>query len=144
VLRAGRLGSTPDKGRRSFHSRISTRNLEPVKPPIEMCTGGRSLELMGLGYKVNSRVCLVSRSRVLELCTAHLSPVSFMVVHSSSQLLSCSSLADSFYPEDRGGAFPETSVFTRPTRCHIPEDCTLHSHHRENLKCYIALTGWTL
>jgi hypothetical protein len=25
---------------------------------------------------------------------------------------------------------------------YIPEDDILHSHHRENLKSYIALTGW--
>jgi hypothetical protein len=37
----------------------------------------------------------------------------------------------------------ETSVFTRATRRHIPEDGILHSHRRENLKSYIALTGWT-
>jgi hypothetical protein len=38
----------------------------------------------------------------------------------------------------------ETSVLTRATRCNIPEDGILHSHRRENLKSYIALTGWTL
>jgi hypothetical protein len=27
---------------------------------------------------------------------------------------------------------------------YIPEDVILHSHCRENLKSYIALTGWTL
>jgi hypothetical protein len=27
---------------------------------------------------------------------------------------------------------------------YIPEDGILHSHHRENLKSYIALTGWAL
>jgi hypothetical protein len=27
---------------------------------------------------------------------------------------------------------------------YIPEDDILHSHRRENLKCYIALTGWAL
>jgi hypothetical protein len=35
----------------------------------------------------------------------------------------------------------ETSVLTTATRRHIPEDCILHSHRRENLKSYIALTG---
>jgi hypothetical protein len=27
---------------------------------------------------------------------------------------------------------------------YIPEDDILHSHGRENLKSYIALTGWAL
>jgi hypothetical protein len=27
---------------------------------------------------------------------------------------------------------------------YIPEDSILHSHRRENLKSYIALTSWTL
>jgi hypothetical protein len=27
---------------------------------------------------------------------------------------------------------------------YIPEDDILHSHRREHLKSYIALTGWTL
>jgi hypothetical protein len=38
----------------------------------------------------------------------------------------------------------ETSVLTRATKRNIPEDGILHSHRRENLKSYIALTGWTL
>jgi hypothetical protein len=38
----------------------------------------------------------------------------------------------------------ETSAFTRATRPNIPEDCVLHSHRRENIKSYTALTGWTL
>jgi hypothetical protein len=29
-------------------------------------------------------------------------------------------------------------------RFYIPEDGILHSHRSENLKSYIALTGWTL
>jgi hypothetical protein len=38
----------------------------------------------------------------------------------------------------------ETSVLTRATRRNIPEDTILHSHRCENLKSYIALTGWSL
>jgi hypothetical protein len=35
----------------------------------------------------------------------------------------------------------DTSILTRATRRHIPEDNILHSHSRENLKSYIALTA---
>jgi hypothetical protein len=38
----------------------------------------------------------------------------------------------------------EESVLITATRRNIPEDDILHSHRRENLKSYIALTGWTL
>jgi hypothetical protein len=38
----------------------------------------------------------------------------------------------------------ETSILIRTTRRNIPEDCILHSHRRENLKSYIALTGCDL
>jgi hypothetical protein len=38
-------------------------------------------------------------------------------------------------------ASSETSVLTIATLLHIPEDGTFHSHRRENLKSYIALTG---
>jgi hypothetical protein len=38
----------------------------------------------------------------------------------------------------------ETSVNIKAIRRNIPEDDILHSHRRENLKSYIALTGWTL
>jgi hypothetical protein len=38
----------------------------------------------------------------------------------------------------------ETLVLTRVTGRNTPEDDILHSHRRENLKSYIALTGWTL
>jgi hypothetical protein len=38
----------------------------------------------------------------------------------------------------------EAAVLTRATLRHNPEDAILHSHRRENLKSYIALTGWAL
>jgi hypothetical protein len=38
----------------------------------------------------------------------------------------------------------ETSVLTKATRRIVTEDGILHGHRRENLKSYIALTGWTL
>jgi hypothetical protein len=40
--------------------------------------------------------------------------------------------------------YSETSVVIRTSRRNIPEDGVLRSHRRENLKSYIALTGWTL
>jgi hypothetical protein len=38
----------------------------------------------------------------------------------------------------------ETSFLKRTTRRRIPEDGIVHSHRRENLKPYIALTDWVL
>jgi hypothetical protein len=38
----------------------------------------------------------------------------------------------------------ETSVLTRAKWRDIPEEGILHSHRRENLKSYTALTGWVL
>jgi hypothetical protein len=38
----------------------------------------------------------------------------------------------------------ETSVLTTVTWRDIPEDAILHIHCRDNLKSYIALTGWSL
>jgi hypothetical protein len=38
----------------------------------------------------------------------------------------------------------ETSVLTRATRRNISEDPIPHSHCRENLKSYMALSGWAL
>jgi hypothetical protein len=38
----------------------------------------------------------------------------------------------------------ETLDPKRATRRHISEDDTYHSHRREDLKSYMALTGWDL
>jgi hypothetical protein len=40
--------------------------------------------------------------------------------------------------------YSETSLLTLPTPLQIAGDDILHSHWRENLESYIALTGWTL
>jgi hypothetical protein len=40
-------------------------------------------------------------------------------------------------------SFSETSILSVKRR-NIPEEGILHSHCPENLKSYIALTGWTL
>jgi hypothetical protein len=37
-----------------------------------------------------------------------------------------------------------TSLLTRATRRHIPDDGNLHVYLLENLKSYVALTGWAL
>jgi hypothetical protein len=47
-----------------------------------------------------------------------------------------SSLADFFTLKMEAIRSSETSVHTRSTRRHIPEDGILHSHRRENLKSY--------
>jgi hypothetical protein len=38
----------------------------------------------------------------------------------------------------------ETFVLTKATRRYIPKYGILHSHRRENLKCYMSLTVWAL
>jgi hypothetical protein len=38
----------------------------------------------------------------------------------------------------------EMSVLTRTTLRNIQGEDILHSHRRENLKSYVALTGWAL
>jgi hypothetical protein len=51
---------------------------------------------------------------------------------------------DSCHPDDGGDMFLLKLVLTRTTLRFNPEDGILHSHRRENLKSYIALTGWAL
>jgi hypothetical protein len=41
-------------------------------------------------------------------------------------------------------SYSEMSVLTRATRRNIPEEAILRSHCCENLKSYIALTGWSM
>jgi hypothetical protein len=51
----------------------------------------------------------------------------------------CSSRGDTFF---RSG--DNVSRVKYELGFYIPEDGILHSHRRQNLKSYIALTGWTL
>jgi hypothetical protein len=83
--------------------------------------------VLGLGF--GSRVSAVDiRSVRRLLVTASVVPSSPILVTLMKEALSSS----------------ETSVLTRASRRNIPEDGILHSHSSENLKSYIALTGWTL
>jgi hypothetical protein len=63
-------------------------------------------------------------------------------VASYANVLPCSSFLFTLMMEALRSS--EMSVLTRATRRNIPEDGILHSHRRENLKSYIALTGWAL
>jgi hypothetical protein len=64
----------------------------------------------------------------------------------SSGMLRCAALVRTDVSKELIEAMcsSETSVLTRAARRNIPEDDILHSHRHENLKSYIALTGWTL
>jgi hypothetical protein len=74
------------------------------------------------------RISSLLRSVRRLLVTASVVPISMILVPLMKEALSSS----------------ETSVLTRATRHNISEDGIFHSHRRENLKSYIALTGWTL
>jgi hypothetical protein len=53
-----------------------------------------------------------------------------------SHLLTLVPRSQIFYPQEGGDTFLETSVRTRSTRRHIPEESILHSHQRKILKSY--------
>jgi hypothetical protein len=55
----------------------------------------------------------------------------------SSDMLPYVALVRKYVPE-------ETTALTRTTRHSIPEDGILYNHRRENVKSYMALTGWAL
>jgi hypothetical protein len=67
----------------------------------------------------------------------HRSVLRFLV---TASLLPCSTILVTLMMEAIDSS--EMSVLTRATRHHFPEDGILHNHRRENLKSYIALTGW--
>jgi hypothetical protein len=74
-------------------------------------------------------------SRLVSLCSERRLLVTASVVPSSPNLVTL--MMDVLRSSD-------TSILTRATWRNIPEDGILHSQGRENLKSYIALTGWTL
>jgi hypothetical protein len=47
-------------------------------------------------------------------------------------------------PNDGCDTLPRNIGSYKSLKAIHPEDGTLHSHSRENLKSYIALTGWAL
>jgi hypothetical protein len=55
-----------------------------------------------------------------------------------------SSLADYSILKMEAICSSETSVHTRSTRCHIPGDGLLHSHHRDNLKSYMIISSFIM
>jgi hypothetical protein len=51
----------------------------------------------------------------------------------------------SCHPDDGGDTFLlNVCSYKSPMKHHILKDGILHGHRGENLKSYIALTGWTL
>jgi hypothetical protein len=74
-----------------------------------------------------SIACIIRVTRIAELVTANVVPSRQIIVILMMEAVRCS----------------ETLVLTR-TRRIMPEDGILHRHRRENLKSYIALTGWAL
>jgi hypothetical protein len=80
------------------------------------------------GGSCKTRRFRAQRRVLLLLVTSNVVPSSPILVTRMMEAIRCS----------------ETSVLTRATRRHIPEEGIPHCHRRENLKSYIALTGWTL
>jgi hypothetical protein len=77
---------------------------------------------------ISERSTVFLRSVLRFLVTANVVPRSSILVILMMEVLS----------------FFETSALTRATYRNIPEENNLHSHHRENLISYVALTGWAL
>jgi hypothetical protein len=94
--------------------------------PIKNIKKNESVRLGPENDQGHTKVFLCSVG--LLLVTASVVPSSLILVTLMKEALSSS----------------ETSVLTGATWRNIPEDDILHSHCRENLKSYIALTGWTL
>jgi hypothetical protein len=86
---------------------------------------------LGTTVAVTSNRCKLRRI----ICSVHRLLVTASVVPSSPILVTL--MKEALNSSD-------TSVLTRATRGNIPEGDILHSHRREDLKSYIALTGGAL
>jgi hypothetical protein len=90
------------------------------------------------GNILRNNIILILRNMLRLLDTAEGFPSSPILI--TLMMEAIHSFDTSVLLDDEG----DTSILTRGTRRSIPEDGILHSHRRENLKFYIALTSWTL
>jgi hypothetical protein len=90
------------------------------------------------------RVALI-RTDVSEECSASIiRGTRYGEIGTTLAVTSRNYFIDSCLPDNEALRSSAKSVVTRATRRNIPEHGILHSHRRENLKSYIALTGWAL
>jgi hypothetical protein len=72
--------------------------------------------------------------RVIHDVTSQKTPFSIVTAMKTSNLTNCSSFADSFYPVNGSDAFLRNVGIHKLYRARQPEDCTLHSYRREDVK----------
>jgi hypothetical protein len=126
--------SPPGADPRETHDHAPNRHTRRTKTKLSSCGEGT------LPFPIAPTaptVCYLARPHVVPDCTA--SRIAFF---SQTTNFPSSPILVTLMKEALSSS--ETSVHTRATRRNIPEDYILHSLPRENPKCYIALTGWTL